>query len=95
MTGYKLVQRRRTRRWSDQEGAERFLRSHGVNEIFEDPKLVSPARAEKLLKNAAVETSDSDDLQQFIELTSSGSTIAPQDDPRPAIEQSKGLDDHD
>jgi hypothetical protein len=90
VTGYKLVQRRRTRRWSDQEGAERFLRSHGVNEIFEDPKLVSPARAEKLLKGAA----DSDDLGQFIELTSKGSTIAPQDDPRPAIETSRGEPDH-
>jgi len=91
VTGYKLVQRRKTRRWSDQEGAERFLRSHGVNEIFEDPKLVSPARAEKLLKGAA----DSDDLGQFITSTSTGSTIAPQDDPRPAIEQSKGLNDND
>ena len=82
VTGYKLVQRRKTRRWSDKDGAERFLRSHGVNEIFEDPKLVSPARAEKLLKDAA----DSDDLQQFITSTSTGSTVAPHDDPRPAIE---------
>jgi hypothetical protein len=71
--GYKLVAKRGTRQWVDEVAAEKFL----GDKAFEK-KLISVAQAEKLVgkKNFPSELAVS---------VSSGSTLANEDDPRPAI----------
>lgn len=52
VTGYKLVEGRRgARKWADEEEAERLLKSYRLkqDEMYEH-KLITPAKAEKLLK---------------------------------------------
>ncbi len=86
VTGWKLVEGRATRKWSDEGAAEALLRKHGVNEIHEI-KLISPAKAEKALKSAAA------DLEPLI-VSRRGTTMAREDDKRPAITNPAGrLDD--
>ena len=71
--GYKLVAKRGTRQWADEDDAIKFL----GDKAFEK-KLISVAQAEKLVgkKNFPSELAVS---------VSSGSTLANKDDPRPAI----------
>jgi hypothetical protein len=76
--GYKLVAKRATRQWTDDKGAVTFLKDNGV-EPFE-PKLKTPAAAEKELKKSKVALPS-----DLIVAVSSGSTLAPEDDPRPAV----------
>jgi hypothetical protein len=76
--GYKLVAKRATRQWADDKGAVTFLKDNGV-EPFE-PKLKTPAAAEKELKKSKVALPS-----DLIVAVSSGSTLAPEDDPRPAV----------
>jgi hypothetical protein len=76
--GYKLVAKRATRQWADDKGAVKFLKDNGV-EPFE-PKLKTPAAAEKELKKSKVALPS-----DLIVAVSSGSTLAPEDDPRPAV----------
>ena len=71
--GYKLVAKRGTRQWANEDDAIKFL----GDKAFEK-KLISVAQAEKLVgkKNFPSELAVS---------VSSGSTLANEDDPRPAI----------
>lgn len=76
--GYKLVAKRATRQWANDKGAVKFLTDNGV-EPFE-PKLKTPAAAEKELKKSKVALPS-----DLIVAVSSGSTLAPEGDPRPAV----------
>ena len=76
--GWKLVNKRATRQWTDADKAATFLMQSGV-EAYEE-KIVTPAAAEKLLKK--VNQTLPDDL---VIAVSSGSTLAPEHDPRPAV----------
>jgi hypothetical protein len=76
--GWKLVNKRATRQWTDTDEAIAYLTMAGV-EPFEE-KIITPAAAEKLLKK--VKQNLPDDLVIGV---SSGSTLAPADDPRPAV----------
>ena len=78
--GWKLVNKRATRQWTDADKAAAFLMQSGVAPYEE--KIISPAAAEKLLKKA--KQSLPDDL---VVAVSSGSTLAPESDPRPAVVQ--------
>lgn len=82
VTGWKLVEGRATRKWSDEEEAEKALRKmkFKVGDIHTS-KLVSPAQAEKLLKGAG---KDPDEISSLV-VTSRGTTMAEADDPRPAV----------
>jgi len=79
--GWKLVNKRARRSWIDEDKAVAFLTSAGV-EAWAEPKPLSPAQAEKALKNAKIALPD-----DLVVAVSSGSTLAPESDPRPAVVQ--------
>jgi hypothetical protein len=77
-----LVNKRATRQWANEDVADDVLRHlMPVAELYVS-KMVSPAQAEKVLKK--LDTKLPDDL---VIAVSSGSTLAREDDPRPAVVQ--------
>lgn len=84
--GYKLVEKRRTRSWQNEQVAAERLRDLGINDVYER-KLVSPSQAEKSVKAAGGKPGD---LSDIIEARSPGLTMAAADDRRPAAEISHG-----
>lgn len=74
--GWKLVNKRAIRQWTDPDEAAVFLQAADI-EPFEQ-KIISPAAAEKLLKKAKIPFADG-----LVVAVSSGSTLAPASDPRP------------
>jgi hypothetical protein len=76
--GWKLVGKRATKRWRDETVAEKKLLALGLplSELYSQ-KLISPAQAQKVARGT--------DLSDLFELHSSGTTLAPEDDPRPEI----------
>jgi hypothetical protein len=79
--GYKLVAKRGTRHWVDEKKAAHVLDSIGAENLF-DVKLKSVAQMEKHLK-----TSGRTIPPELISIISSGSTLAEESDPRPAVLQ--------
>lgn len=79
--GWKLVNKRATRQWTNEDKAVAFLTSAGV-EAWAEPKPLSPAQAEKVLKKAKIELP-----ADLVVAVSTGSTLAPENDPRPAVLQ--------
>jgi hypothetical protein len=81
--GYKLVAKRGTRKWINEGEAQRALRELGLSddEIIER-SMASPATVEKVLKKLKKPLPEG-----ICHSVSSGSTIAPVDDPRPAVVQ--------
>lgn len=80
--GYKLVQKRATRQWRDEEQAKQVLLTHLGQEDVMESKLVSPAQAEKKLKKLKLPLPD-----DLVVSVSTGNTLAPENDPRPAVLQ--------
>lgn len=80
--GYKLVAKRATRQWRDEESAKAALLAHLPIEEVTETSLISPAQAEKKLKKLKLGLPD----DQVISV-SSGNTMAPESDPRPAVLQ--------
>ena len=75
--GWKMVAKQGRRKWADEQKAVTALRELGC-EPWEKPKLISPAQAEKKIKN----------LPEGLTVSvSSGDTLAPESDPRPAVLQ--------
>jgi hypothetical protein len=81
--GYKLVQKRGQRQWVDEAKAAKAMLALNVprHEIYKE-ELLSPAQAEKVLKKSKVALPD-----DLVKSVSSGTTMAPESDPRPAILQ--------
>lgn len=78
--GYKLVAKRGTRQWVDENKVESELKSFIKSDLMYTKKIISPAQAEKILKKAKLE------LPEGLAVSvSSGSTLARDSDPRPAI----------
>ena len=77
--GYKLVAKRATRAWADAHKAVAFLESQGVPS-YKEPEVISPAQAEKALKKSKLALPD-----DLVVAVSSGNTLAPESDPRPAV----------
>ena len=78
--GWKLVAKRGTRKWADQGKETDALAALGIDPIKKE--LVSPAQAEKLLK------AKKQNLPEGLTVSvSSGDTLAPESDPRPAVVQ--------
>ena len=77
--GYKLVAKRATRQWENDNLALTALTTFGV-QPYKPPELISPAQAEKLFgkSNKAV-------LDDLVVAVSSGSTLVADSDPRPAV----------
>lgn len=82
--GFKLVQKRATRKWRDEGLVDKQLGKHFTDNIyrecFTDPKLKSPAQIEKILgkTHGAKEF-----ISEHSVAESSGLTLAPVDDKRP------------
>jgi hypothetical protein len=79
--GYKLVPKRATRQWVDEDKAYFALSKLGVDrsELVETA-LLSPAKVEKILKKSKLNFPD-----DIVVAVSSGTTIAPESDPRSAV----------
>ena len=82
LPGWKLVAKRATRDWRDEGQAYVELRKLGMDDesIKVAPKLKSPAQIEKLLP-----PDSKDALEPLVVKESSGNTLAPEDDKRPAV----------
>jgi len=79
--GYKLVAKRATRRWRDEEEARRQLLEAGLSESdVVETSVITPAAAEKKLKKL----NRSLPADQVVAI-SSGSTLAAESDPRPPV----------
>jgi len=80
VTGWKLVPKRATRQWVDEELAKVELFKHLKESDVIETSLISPAKAETLLKKQRIPLP-----ADLVVSVSSGSTLAPEDDPRPAV----------
>lgn len=78
MTQWKLVAKRAIRQWIDETAAVHYFNSRKIPMAsYMISKLISPAQAEKLIPKAEV--------AKLASPVSSGNTIAPMDDKRPAV----------
>jgi hypothetical protein len=85
--GYKIVQKQARRKWTDESKAKQALLSLGLKEsVVVETSVMSPAQAEKALKKRFSELPEG-----LIKSESSGTTLAPVDDPRPAVQSFLGL----
>lgn len=80
--GYKLVAKRATRKWVDEEAAKTALLQHLPESELMESSMLSPAQVEKKLKKLKLALPEG-----IVSSISSGSTMAPEDDPRPAVLQ--------
>jgi hypothetical protein len=81
--GFKLVQKRANRQWVSADEAMTALAALGLEEMeLTETKLVSPAQAEKALKKRKLTLPDG-----LAVAVSTGTTLAPESDPRPAAVQ--------
>jgi hypothetical protein len=81
--GYKLVPKRGTRKWIDDEVALSALERLGLDkQELVETTVVSPAKAEKLLKKQKIALPAT-----LVVAISTGNTLATEDDPRPAVVQ--------
>lgn len=78
--GWKLVQKRATRQWADNNEAATYLQDAGVYPY--EQKIITPAQAEKALK-----AQKKDLPSDLVQAVSTGSTLAPASDPRPPVLQ--------
>ena len=79
--GYKLVAKRAIRQWADEEAFIEWANKKGLDEEqCMDKKLKSPAAMEKIVGKKELPT-------ELIVAVSSGSTLAEESDPRPAVLQ--------
>jgi len=83
--GYKLVAKRGTRQWVNEDEAVVVLGGAGIDP-YKEREVISPAAAEKLLKKSKTALPP-----EFVVTISSGTTLASVDDPRPAVLQLSGL----
>ncbi len=79
--GYKLVAKRGTRQWTSEGAVEAWADHNQITDAYET-KLKSPAQMEKVLKKHGKELPS-----DLVMTVSSGSTLAPESDPRPAVLQ--------
>jgi len=81
--GFKLVPKRPTRQWVNDEGALEALKEMGLElDELTETKLRSPAQLEKVLKKHKLDLP-----KDHVVAVSTGNTIAPESDPRPAVLQ--------
>jgi hypothetical protein len=82
LPGWKLVAKRGTRQWVDEQEAIKGLLTLGVqrDDVMTKPELLSPAQAEKVLKKHKLALPE-----DLVKKVSSGNTMAPEDDPRPPV----------
>jgi len=81
--GFKLVAKRGTRQWADEDKVVKWADKNKLDiaDVWES-KLKSPAQLEKVLKKNKIELPS-----ELVVSISSGSTLAPESDSRPAVLQ--------
>ena len=85
--GYKIVNKQARRKWTDDSKAKEALLSLGLKEsVVVETSIMSPAQAEKALKKRFSELPEG-----LIKSESSGTTLAPVEDDRPAMQSFVGL----
>ena len=85
--GYKIVNKQARRKWTDESKAKDALLELGLKESdVVETSVMSPAQAEKALKKRFSELPEG-----LIKSESSGTTLAPLDDERPAVQSFIGL----
>lgn len=80
IAGWKLVDKRATRKWLDAAAAELSLAVMG-DEIYTQPELRSPAQIEKIIKRHGLDVKM---IEPLVSKESSGSTLVKASDQRPA-----------
>jgi len=80
--GWKLVNKRATRQWANEAVVDDVLSKVIPQDELYVSKIISPAQAEKVLKKLGEKLPD-----DLVVAISSGSTLAREDDPRPAVVQ--------
>ena len=85
--GFKLVDKRARRHWTDEKAVAAWAESRAINP-FEPPVLKSPAQLEKGLKKP-----EKAELAAFTASVSSGTTLVPEADARPAVSKMITVDD--
>ena len=89
VTGFKLVQRRATRSWRDEEDTKDALRIAGVpDDEFMKTQLNSPAQIEKVCKKHGKKLQDLG--EDLVVSLSSGTSMVPAEDRRSAVNRVKG-----
>ena len=78
--GYKLVAKRGTRKWLNEDAAVETLGRVISREELYETTVLSPAAVEKKLKKIKQKLPD-----ELVVSISSGNTLAPLDDPRPEV----------
>ena len=78
--GWKLVNKRATRQWANEAVVDDVLSKVIPQDELYVSKIISPAQAEKVLKKLGEKLPD-----DLVVAVSSGSTLAREDDPRPAV----------
>jgi len=78
--GYKLVAKRATRSWVNEDAAKALLLAHLPESELMETKMSSPAVIEKKLKKLKVDLPEG-----TVVAVSSGNTLADLDDPRPQV----------
>lgn len=88
--GFKLVEGRTNREWSDIEAAQKLLSNHLPLDVTRPrADLISPAQAEKALKGVELSTRFKNKFDSLITRAEGKPTLVPEDDKRPAIQTSK------
>ncbi len=90
--GFKLVERRATRKWTDEAAAVTTLLNAEeleTDDIYEKPKLKSPPQIEKLYKGKKKFEAA---MNHLVKKESSGYTMTRSTDPRPAVALTPGRD---
>ena len=85
--GWKLVDKRARRHWTDEKAVVAWAEQRAINP-YEDPVLKSPAQLEKGMKKP-----EKAELAAFTASVSSGSTLVPESDARPAVSKMVTVDD--
>jgi len=84
--GYKLVDKRAYRSWTDEDAVIKWAKASAVDP-YAPPEIKSPAQMEKGLKKPEKEA-----LKQFTESKSSGRTLVPVADERPEAKRLTAVD---
>lgn len=90
VAGFKMVAKRAIRKWGDKDQAESaaVAAAKSKDDVYEEPTLKSPAQLEKVLGKKVFAT----ELAPFVTKVSSGYSMVPDNDPRPAVALAPGDD---
>ena len=81
--GWKVVEGRRTRSWTDPVQTELWLKQQGYDQIYTKPVLLSVAQREATLKGEFL------DIDDFVTIGFGQPTIAPEKDKRPSVDKNQ------